>query len=187
MSRFTGAIPLLVTVLMASCSSTSERLEAAGIRQEVETTAVVSGIDRMTREIMLERPDGSRFVIFAGPEVRNFDQIGVGETVKARYIESLTARVLGPNEPDAEPTIAVAAARAKVGQEPAGGIAAGVEMTVVVKSIDLAEHLVVFTNPAGQLRVIRAQREQGRKFIAGLKPGDRVTLLYGQAVVVTVE
>ncbi|TDJ73248.1 MAG: hypothetical protein E2O39_05690 [Planctomycetota bacterium] len=187
MSRFRGAIPVLAAVLIAGCSSTGERLEAAGIRQEVEATAIVTGIDSMTREIMLERPDGVRFVIVAGPEVRNFDQINVGETVKARYIESLTARLLGPDEPDAPTMVAVTAARAAVGQDPAGAIAAGMELTVVVESVDPTQHLVVFTTPTGQLRVIRARRKQGRKFIAGLKPGDRVALVFGESVVVTVE
>ena len=182
-----GAISLAAAALIVSCASTPEPLAAAGIRQEVEATATVTGVDKVTREIMLRRPDGVRFVIVAGPEVRNFDQIEVGETVKARYVESLTARLLDANEADVEPTIAVAAARAEVGQDPAGLIAAGMEMTVQVESVDIAQHLVVFTTPTGQLRAVRAQREQGKQFVSGLKPGDHVVLVYGESVVISVE
>jgi hypothetical protein len=34
---------------------------------------------------------------------------------------------------------------------------------------------------------VQAEREEGRRFIAGLKPGNRVELVYGEAVVLALD
>lgn len=169
------------------CQSAPEPPNSAEITNEVKAEATVRAIDRLTRQITLRREDGTQFAFVAGPEVRNFDQIEVGDTVKAHYIEMLSARKLAPDEPSTETAGEVATARAERGEQPAGVISTGVAMTVRVESVDLEQHLVAFTDPAGRLRAVRAQRDEGKAFVAGLKPGDRVELIYGEAVAITVE
>jgi len=181
------ALSLFATTLIAACSSTPAAPQQAEIHQEVEVTATVRAIDRVSRTISLERPSGERSVVVAGPEVRNFDQIDVGDTAKARYIESLSARLLGPDEADTELTVTVAAVRAGIGQEPAGGLAGEVAQTVQIESVDLDHYLVTFSDSAGSLHAVRAEREEGRRFVSGLKRGDHVELIYGTAIVLTVE
>ena len=44
-------------------------------------TAVIIAIDAHTRDVTLKRSDGSIFNITCGPEVRNFAQLALGDTV----------------------------------------------------------------------------------------------------------
>jgi hypothetical protein len=180
-------LPLLAAALLTACASTSEAPTEASITDEVSVEAKILAVDKDTRELTLERADGTTVVVVAGPEVRNFDQIEAGQKVVARYVVSLTARRLGADEPDTEAAVEVGAARAAPGERPAGAIGADLRMTVVVKSVDLDQNLVVFTDPDGVIHAVEAEREQGQRFIAGLKPGDRVVLVYTEALALGVE
>jgi hypothetical protein len=176
-----------IIALVSSCTSTPYGPKQAEITQEVSVAAKVIAVDAATREVTLDREDGARIVIVAGPEVRNFDQIRAGDTVTARYMQSLSARVLAPGEAGAEPSMAIGAGRAEAGQRPAGGFGAGFTLTVTVESVDRQKHMVVFTDPADDPHVVRAQREEGKRFVDGLKLGDRVELVYAEAVAVSIE
>ena len=131
-------------------------------------------MDKATREVTLQRPDGTHVVVLAGPEVRNFDQIEVGDTVTARYAESISARQLGPNEVAQDPEVLVAAGAAEAGARPAATIGAGLALTVTVENIDYNDNLIVFTDPSGALHAVRPSTGTGKTFIKKLKVGDRV-------------
>jgi len=178
--------PLFVAMLAVGCASTKAPSQAE-IIQEVLLESRVRAVNAETREITLERSDGSVVVIVAGPEVRNFAQIDVGDTVKARYRETLSAKRLAPGELGAEPVAGMALGVAEAGSKPGIGIGAGAAVTVNVVSVDTKHYIVVFTEPGGALRSVRAQRDEGRAFISGLNPGDRVRLVYTEAVALTVE
>jgi hypothetical protein len=178
---------LIAGALASGCASTPEGPSEATITDEVSLEAAVVAIDRASRELTIERPDGVRMTFVAGPEVRNFDQIALNDTIEARYVVSLSARRLAADEPGTPPTAEVAAARAAYGARPAGAIGAGMAMTVVVNTVDRDRHEVVFTDPDGMLHTVQAEREEGRRFVEGLAPGDRVELVYTEAAVLAVE
>ena len=61
----------------------------ASVERTVDVTATIIAIDRATRDVTLKGPKGNWLVVTAGPEVKNFDQMNVGDKVHARYIEAL--------------------------------------------------------------------------------------------------
>ena len=62
----------------------------AGAAQTVEATATITAIDPATRSITLKGPQGKETTVTAGPEVKNFAQMKVGDQVNVKYIEALT-------------------------------------------------------------------------------------------------
>ncbi|MCK6480875.1 MAG: hypothetical protein L6R43_12245 [Planctomycetes bacterium] len=180
---------LLLLALAAGCASTPapEPPSRASITEEVLAEATVTSVDRATREVALQRADGARFVLVAPPEARNFDRVEPGMKVKARLSITLSVRRLAPGEADIPPTVSAGAARTRLGAKPGGGVAAGLALTVKVVTVDAAKHVVSFTDPDGTLRVVKAEREEGRKFVAGLKAGDRVEIIYTEGVLLGVE
>jgi len=56
----------------------------------VRVTALVEAVDTTDRTVTLKGPSGDIVTIAVGPEVKNFDQIRVGDFVVVRYIDSLT-------------------------------------------------------------------------------------------------
>ena len=70
--------------MMASAPGTGTVTSAVSISARVEA------IDKAQRQVTLKGPKGNVQTVTAGPEVRNFDQIKVGDMVVVRYLESLT-------------------------------------------------------------------------------------------------
>ena len=61
--------------------------------ESVEARATVKAIDPATRMVTLES-DAGLIDVQAGPEVKNFDKLAVGDVVKATYTESLAFKVV---------------------------------------------------------------------------------------------
>ena len=62
----------------------------AGAAQTVKVTATITAIDAKTRDITLKGPQGNEVTVTAGPEVKNFAQMKVGDQVNIEYLEALT-------------------------------------------------------------------------------------------------
>ena len=60
-----------------------------GIAQAVDVTATISALDAAKREITLKGPDGKETTMVAGPEVKNYSQLKVGDKVDIQYVEAL--------------------------------------------------------------------------------------------------
>ena len=97
-ARWWGLTSFLSAAFLGACSTTpdAETPKEAKISDEVTVQATVVSVDKETRELTLERADGSYLTVVAGDEVRNFEQIVVGNTVTASYVVSLAARRLDP-------------------------------------------------------------------------------------------
>src|SRR4051812_7055923 len=86
----------------ASASAFAQKPEASGamavqtapgkgvVTNTVRMTATVEAIDTASRTVTLKGPGGNLVPIVAGPEVKNFDQIKVGDRVLVRYAEALS-------------------------------------------------------------------------------------------------
>ena len=99
MKRFVvGIIAAAVLVSM-----TRRLAQAKTVRSEMRTeTATVEAIDAATRTITLKKPDGNYVKIVAGPDIKRFAEIKVGEKVNARYYENVVVRLKQPGEPEVE-------------------------------------------------------------------------------------
>jgi len=62
----------------------------AAIVSAAEITATVVGIDKAARTVSLKGPKGRVVDVAVSDEVRNFEQIHVGDNVVVKYMESFT-------------------------------------------------------------------------------------------------
>jgi hypothetical protein len=109
--------PLPADSAQASVSTTHG--VPGGMSVEVATAeSTVTAIDHSKREVTLLQADGSKVAILCGPEVRNFDQIKVGDRVKAKVESRLEVFVRagdGTNHEGLTASSATAAKGAKPG------------------------------------------------------------------------
>jgi hypothetical protein len=192
--HFTLAASTLALLLATGCESTSSTKASTKpttppapveISNEVTATAAVTAVDASTRIVTLRREDGSMFQVMCGPEVRNFDQIAAGDTLKVKFKESIRASMAGSGGPDAG--AGVIAARAPQGGQPGAAVGVGASVRVKIESIDKERDIVVFSLPSGELISHRIATPEGKVFVNGLHVGDRVQLDYAQAVAITVD
>ena len=153
----------------------------ASIASTVEASATVVGIDKGTRTITLKGPERT-FEVVAGDEVRNFDQIKVGDRVTAKYVEALTLELKKTKAP-LDVKGAAVVTRAAPGARP--GAAAGREITFLadVVNVDPAKSIISLKGPSGNIVDLKVQNPDHFKVV---KKGDQVEAVYTQAVAVAV-
>ena len=156
------------------------------VRDLLEITAKVDAVDLATRTVTVSDGAGNEYVVEAGPEVRNLEQVEVGDEVVVSYYSALAAEFKKPGEGDHAVHTEAAAGRAPLGERPAAAAGQSVTATIVIESVDAAENTVTFTGPRG-LRTVLVETPAGQEFIKQLKPGDEVELTYTEALAISVE
>ena len=150
-----------------------------------EVTATVTSIDPVSRLVSLRAEDNRLFAVLAGEDVRNFNQIKVGDEVNVQYYQALAAEVTQVEASDQTAAV-VLGERAAEGQRPGGSVGSIYTAIVTIDTVDAATGTVSFTGPGGKQREVTAEREGGAAFISQLKPGDRVQLTYAEALAIAV-
>ena len=155
------------------------------VKQDVvEASATIEAIDTENRLLSLRGPSGMA-TIQAGPEIKNFDQIHVGDQVKVTYTAAVAAKVTKSKE-QAATTVDAASYTAPTGSKPAGAVGATIKTTVVIESVDTSFETVTFKRPDGYVRTIAPASPEGKKFIKTLKKGDKVDVEYTEALAISV-
>ena len=151
-----------------------------------QMTATVEKISLATREVTLKGPSGQVHTIKVGPEARNLDKVRVGDRVTVSYYESFTAQMRRHDKPNEGFMNASGAVRAAPGEKPGGAAATSTASTVTINSVDTKNNTVTFQRPDGAVATIPVMSPEGREFIAKLKPGDVVDVMYTEAVAIEV-
>ena len=155
----------------------------AVIAQTDKARATITAIDKATRDVTLKGPEGNLVTVTAGPDVKNFDKLKVGNQVDLQYIEALTLELKKGGGMAVAKTEKSDAVAAKKGESP--GAAAGRQMTVVadVVALDPAKQLVTLKGPKRTVSLRVPDPEQFKNIAIG----DQVQATYTQAVAVAVE
>lgn len=155
----------------------------AGVAQTVNITATITAIDKATRDITLKGPQGKEVTLTAGPDVKKFDQMKIGDQVNAQYVEALTLELKKGGGMAVARTTQDAAAGAKPGEKPAGAVGRQVTIVADVIAVDPAKQTVTLRGPQRTVDLVVADPAQF-KLIA---KGDQVEAKYTQALAITVE
>ncbi|MEM7176885.1 MAG: hypothetical protein AAGD47_16095 [Pseudomonadota bacterium] len=170
--------------LLAGCAESDPGPVEAERADAITRVATVQTVDPKTREILLTEGDGRAFVIIAGPEVRNFDQLESGDKVSTTYFEAVAVQMAASDDPGGGVTVN-AAERAEEGAKP--GLVAGQVSDFVVEFLDYnpESHIATFIGPNNvvQRTVVRPEM---REFAAARKPGERVQVTVEQALAISV-
>ena len=149
----------------------------------VTSSAAVTAIDKATRAVTLKGPQGNSFRVVAGPEVRNFDQIKVGDELVVTRAEALSLELKKGGTAMRERAESSDAARAPAGGKP--GAAASRTVTVLAD--------VVAVNPRTQTLTLRGPeqtvdlRVPDKKQFRMVKVGDQVQARYTEALALSME
>ncbi len=155
----------------------------AAIAKTVKITATITAIDKATRDITLKGPHGNEVTITAGPQVKNFDQLKVGDQVEMQYVEALTLELKKGGGLVVARTEQAGAVGAKPGQQPAGAV--GRQITIVANVIDVnaAAQTVTLKGPQRTVELKIPDPEQFKR----IAKGDQVEATYTQALAIAVE
>ena len=154
----------------------------AVIAEVAEITATVVAIHKASRTVTLRGPQGNSVDIVAGPEVRNFEQIRVGDRVVVQYQQALSLE-LRKTRTSGEPTETVVAARAAPGQRPAGAIGREIHALVDVVAVDPKKSTITLKGPQGNVIELKVRNQDQFKVV---KKGDQIEVVYSEAFALAV-
>jgi len=155
----------------------------AGMAATVKLTATITAIDKATRDVTLKGPQGNEVTVTAGPDVKNFDKMKVGDQVNVEYIEALTLELKKGGGQKVARTETAGKVGAKPGETPGG--AAGRQVTIVadVVAVDPAKQTVTLRGPNRTVDLRVPDPEQFKR----VAKGDQVEATYTQAVAMVLE
>jgi Cu/Ag efflux protein CusF len=149
----------------------------------VEMTAEIVAIDHDARLITLEDEDGESETIFAGLEVKRFDDLKVGDKVTFRYYESIVSQIRKPGDsapaPSGDPTLVRG-----TGPKPSATLSQQATATVTITALDPKVSSVTVKTEDGRTMSFKVE---DKKNLEGVKVGDRVDITYTAAVMITVK
>ena len=87
------AVPALAQQAPTGAVVTANEPGKVAVAETVKASATVSAIDKATRKVSLKAASGKTFEVVAGPEVKNFDQVKVGDQIEAVYVEAVAISV----------------------------------------------------------------------------------------------
>jgi len=149
----------------------------------VEITATVEAIDKAKRAVTLKGPEGNVRTVTVGPEVKNFDQIKVGDLVAVRYLEALSLELKKGGTAPVARTESAMAGKAKAGEKPGIGGARQITVTADVIAVDAAKQIVTLKGPERTVDVKVHDPDQFKL----VKVGDQVEATYTEALLISVE
>jgi hypothetical protein len=181
-----------ILALAGSASKSNEKANAAageglqrgGVAVDAVTAVfTVDSIDASTRDVVLRRADNSVTTYRCGPDVRNFDQIKVGDKVTATVAQEV-AVVLVKGEVPPAVGAATVIVRAPKGAKPGGKVVGTVGFTAKVMKVDAEKREVTLQMADGQSKTVEVGPDIN---LANVKAGDDVGVRVTRAIAIAVE
>jgi hypothetical protein len=179
-----GAAPLTA---YAQTPDTSAKVVAAPGKVKAtattkETFAVLS-VNAGSREVLLMSPNGKLHTVNVSDQVRNFDQIRVGDQVTVEYTEAISLE-LKKHGPGPGVTAQEAAVRTPLGARPGAAVGRTVTVLANVVAVDTAKQIVTLRGPQGNEFDVSVQDPSQ---LNGIKKGDEVEAAYTEELAVSVQ
>lgn len=149
----------------------------------VEVSAEVTAIDTENRKITLLLSEGDEETVVVPPEAVNFDQIEVGDMVKATLTEAL---VIYLDEEDVEipDGFAASVALAPKGAKPAGIVAGTRKVTATVVAIDQSQRTATLRFDEDTVETFPVREDID---LSQHEEGEKVVFIVAEAVALSVE
>jgi Cu/Ag efflux protein CusF len=170
--------------LLAFLSTSAWAQKAVTQSDIIELTAKIQSIDRDSRTVTLVDDEGYVETLVAGPQIKRFDELKVGDTVTFRYHESIVSQIrkagsAAPPKAEGGPALVRG-----TGPKPSGTISQQLSATVTIKAIDPKAPSLTVTTEDGHTMSFKVD---DRKLIEGLEVGDHVDITYTAALVINVK
>ena len=177
------ALPVFAQQAPTGAQVTASTPGKAAVAQTVKVSVGVTAIDKATRTVTLKTAKGESFDVVCGDEVKNFDQIAVGDQLVVQYVRALSLE-LKKSGGTAAPKETTDAVRAKQGEKPGGAVGRQVTVMTDVVDVNPKAKTISLKGPKGNVVVLDVQNPEQFKVV---KKGDKVEAVYTEALAMSVE
>lgn len=151
-----------------------------------EAVGVVRSVDLRNRKVTILTPANRTITLVVPESVQNLDRVRRGNRVRVRFEEAVAVQMT-PRGTNLPAEVDVGAARAALGERPAGAVVTTVPDTVTFNALDEATNAVTFTSSRGVRRTVVLRTPEMQAFARTLRPGQRVNVAFVEATAISVE
>ncbi|MCB1008086.1 MAG: hypothetical protein KDB94_04230 [Acidobacteria bacterium] len=173
----------LAMALVAPLGAAEPALQSqTGIGEMITLTGEVAEIDAASRYVTLVGPFGGEITGRVQDDVKNLEQVKVGDMVTIAYFQSAVLSASRTGEPNPLFKGGEAATSAE-GKRPAGYVSKQHKRTVTVVAVDPEHRSVVFQAEDGTLFPVEVERPEFAQKLQGLRAGDQLDVVVTEAII----
>jgi hypothetical protein len=152
----------------------------------VTLQGTVTAVDRAARTVTVRGSQGNVVTLDVPTSVTRFDELKVGDTIRATYSDRVNVRPHAAGSPEVDRVVETSTTAAP-GAPPGVTASRQREATVTVTAWDPATRMVSFTTPSGASYTRRVAESIDPTVVAGLAVGQRVDITRTEAATLTTE
>ena len=179
-----AALPTLAAAQDAPAGAAVVEREKGAVRgaKVVAVQGVITAIDQQTRYVTIKGHGGDEVTLVAGPEVKKFAQLKVGDIVTFKYLRSLALELKKGGTAPRERVEGSDSVRSEAGEAPAGGEAKTVRVTADVTAVNKKTGVVTLRGPQRTVDL----KVEDKAMLKDIAVGDQVEATFVEAVAVSV-
>lgn len=158
-------------------------MDAMGAGDITTITAKIEAVDQANRLVTLKGPMGKVVTLKVGPEVKNLPQVKAGDELVVKYAEAVSVKLEKNVEGRSATTTTTGPVSAPAGSLPKGGMAQQTTIVANVQSVDAKKQEVLLEGPGGRFVEVKVKDPA---VFASIKPNDKVSVTYTEAIVMEV-
>ena len=178
-----AALPVFAQQAPTGIVATSNQPGDVAMLEAAQAAARVTAIDKASRTVTLTGAEGRVFNVIAGPEVKNFAQIAVGDEVVVEYIRAVSLHVQ-KNSGFRERTEQAVGVRAAPGEKPGAGVAQEVRVVADVIGVNKKAGTITLRGPKGRIVDLDVKNPEHFNVV---KVGDQVEANYIESMAISVQ
>jgi hypothetical protein len=153
------------------------------VAEGVQFQGKFKSVDQKTRQVVIVGPNGNEFKTTLGNEVKNFNQIKVGDIVTLTHVEILVADIKKPSKVEIRERVETEkAVTAKLGDKPAAAIERQVAIVADVTAVDEKKGTLTVRGATRTLDI----KVKDPKVLKGVKVGTQIEAVVTEIIAIEV-
>jgi len=169
---------LALLLALAAPAGAQQLKDGAMAVDQNEAVVTVVAVDQAKRTVSIRGPMGNVATLDVPPESQNLDRVKPGDRFKMKYIEAVAVGISKGGEPGQSETKDVK--MSPKGGTPGGMIVHTQKRSVMIDAVDYKTRYIAVRGTSGQTLAMKVADDVP---IESLTAGDRVSIVYTQAVV----
>ncbi|TWI01833.1 hypothetical protein IP90_02393 [Luteimonas cucumeris] len=189
--HLSSALVVALALSLSACSSTPSEAEPAATpytisSEQLTLEGTITRIDKADRVVVIRGSEGNEIEFQADADMRNFDQLEVGDKVSLDYTSAVAVDIQPAGSAEVGTTIQEGASMAAAGARPGASTNQTVTIVAEVMGVDTAANTVTVKGPRGNVVTLDVARDDLRQRLTTLKVGDKLRATFTEAIAVNV-
>lgn len=179
-----AAVPVVAAAQQPPKAATIVEKEkgAVAVADAIELQGTVTALDKNTRAVTIQGATGKVMTVTAGPQIKNFNKIKVGDLVTLSYVAALGLELKKGGGRLRERIESEQSTAAKPGEKPSGSMSRTVKVIADVTAVDAGAGTITLRGPQRSVDLVVKDKE----LLKDVRVGDQIFATYEELTVLSI-